>query len=157
MQYRQGQLQSQRDENQILVDISSGVSALRQAWARYQAARDTRVLQEQLLAAEQKKSYGTATFNFIMVDQRALIAAQLAEMTATNGLARARVGLDQVLGETLEKSHITLEEGLSGRVARESRIPDVPPAGAAPGGAPPAGKAAAGQTPAEAGAKPPGK
>jgi outer membrane protein len=157
LQYRQGQLQSQRDQNQILVDISSGVGALRQAWARYQAARDTRALQEQLLAAEQKKSYGTATFNFIMVDQRALIAAQIAEMSATTAYARARVGLDQVLGETLEKSHISLEDGMSGRVARQSRSPDVPPAGAPAAGATPAGKAVAGQTPAGTAAKPPDK
>jgi outer membrane protein len=134
LKYRQGQLQGQRDDNQILVDISSGVIALRQARARYEASRESRVLQEQLLAAEQKKSYGTLTFNYIMVDQRALIAAQLAEMTATSAYARARVMLDQTLGQTLEKNHISLEEGMNGRVGRPSRIPDVPPAGAPPAG-----------------------
>jgi len=138
LQYRQGQLSSQRDQNQILVDISSRVAALRQAWARYQTARDTRALQEQLLAAEQKKSYGTQTFNYIMIDQRALVAAQLVELNAVNSYASARVGLDMVLGQTLEKSHITLEEGLNGRVERPSRIPDVPPAGAPPAGPAPA-------------------
>ena len=138
LKYRQGQLQGQRDDNQILVDISSGAIALRQARARYETARESRVLQEELLAAEQQKSYGTATFNYVMVDQRALIAAQLAELTATNAWARARVMLDQSLGLTLEKSHITLEEGLNGKVSRPSRIPDVPPAGppAASKGAP---------------------
>jgi outer membrane protein len=151
LKYRQGQLQGQRDNNQILVDISSGVIALRQARARYEAARESRVLQEQLLAAEQQKSYGTATFNYIMVDQRALMAAQLAELNATSAYARSRVMLDQTLGQTLEKSHISLEEGLNGKVGRASRIPDVPPAGA-----PPAGRTPAEQTPAAA-AKPPGK
>jgi outer membrane protein len=138
LKYRQGQVQGQRDDNQILVDISSGLIALRQARARYETAREARVLQEQLLAAEQKKSYGTATFNYIMVDQRALLAAQLTEMTATSAYARARVMLDQSLGVTLEKSHISVEEGVKGRVARPSRIPDVPPVGAAPAGTAPA-------------------
>jgi len=129
LQYRQGQLSSQRDQNQILVDISSAVSALRQARSRYSAARESRMLEEQLLAAEQKKSYGTATFNYIMVDQRALIAAQISELNSVTGYARARVSLDQVLGESLEKNHITLEEGLSGRVGRESRPPEITQAG----------------------------
>jgi outer membrane protein len=120
LQFRQSRLRDQKDRNQILVDISSQANALRQARSRYSAARDTRALQEQLLAAERKRSYGTLTFNYIMVDQRALIAAQLSEMQATAAYARARVSLDQVLGETLERHHITLEEGLGGRVTRES-------------------------------------
>jgi len=132
LKYQQGQLQGQRDNNQILVDISSGVIALRQARARYEAARESRVLQEQLLAAEQQKSYGTATFNYIMIDQRALIAAQLAELAATSAYARSRVTLDQTLGQTLEKNHITLEEGLNGKVTRPSRLPEVPPSRPAP-------------------------
>ena len=117
LQFRQGQLQSQRDQDRILVDISSAVSALRQAGARYGVARDTRQLQEQLLAGERLKS-GASAFNTIMADQRALIAAQLSEMTAVSSFVHARVALDQVLGESLEKSHISLEEGLSARVAR---------------------------------------
>ena len=124
LQHRQGQLQSQRDENQILVDISSQVSALRQARAKYAAARNTRVLQEQLLDAEQKMfSSGLATLNDIMIDQRSLVAAQISEMSAVASYAHARVSLDQVLGQTLEKNHISLEEGLNGRVARTSEIP----------------------------------
>ncbi len=151
LKYRQGQLQSQRDNNQILVDISSGVIALRQARARYETARESRVLQEQLLAAEQQKSYGTTTFNYIMIDQRALIAARLAELAATSAYARSRVMLDQTLGQTLEKNHITFEEGLNGRVNRPSRLPDVPPARPVPAGQTPAG------TPAKAADKPAGK
>jgi outer membrane protein len=127
LQYRQGQLQSQRDNNQILVEIARATGALRQARSRYSTARDTRVLQEQLLAAEQQKSYGTATFNYIMVDQRALLASQLAEMNAITNYTRTRAMLDQVLGETLTKNHISLEEGLSGRVSRQSRPPELAP------------------------------
>jgi outer membrane protein TolC len=123
LKFRQGELQSQRDQNQILVDVSSAVSALRQARARYDAARGTRLLQEQLLAAERQKS-GAAAFNAIMVDQRALMAARISEMGAVSSYVHARVSLDQVLGETLEKSGISIEEASSGRVARESTLPD---------------------------------
>lgn len=125
LQYRQSQLRSQRDTNQIAVDISSQVNALRQAHARYATARNTRILQEQLLEADQKRSSGIATFNTLMTDRRNLVAAQISETTALASYAQARVSLDQVLGETLERNHISLEEGLNGRVDRESRLPDV--------------------------------
>ena len=125
LQYRQSQLQSQRDQNQILVDISSQVSALRQARARYATAQDTRALQEQLLAAEQRRSYGTSTFTYIMVDQRNLAAAQISELNAMTAYAHARVALDQVLGETLERNNISLDDALNGRVGRESKPPEI--------------------------------
>jgi len=119
LQYRQSQVSTQRDRNQIVVDISNQLSALRQSRARYSAAKQTRILQEELLASERKKfSYGISTFNDIIIDQRTLVAAQLSEVTAAVTYARARVSLDQVLGETLEKNNISLDEGLSGQVHR---------------------------------------
>jgi outer membrane protein len=119
LQYRQSQVGSQRDTNQIVVDISNQLSALRQSRAKYSAARQTRILQEELLAAERKKfSYGISTFNDIIIDQRALVAAQIAEVNASITYTRARVSLDQVLGETLEKNNISLDEGLTEKVPR---------------------------------------
>ena len=83
-------------------------------------------LQEQLLAADREKfSSGIATFNDIINDQRALVVAQISEVNALAAYAHARVSLDQTLGETLERNHVSLEEGLSGRVARESLASDV--------------------------------
>jgi outer membrane protein TolC len=118
--YRQGQLLNQKNINQILVDVSSGVAAVQQARSRLNTARDARVLQEQLLDAERKRSSGTTAFNAIMIDQRGLIAAQLSEQAARVAYQRARIGLDQVVGLTLERNNITLEEGLRGKVERES-------------------------------------
>lgn len=124
LQYRQSQVSTQRDTNQIVVDISNQASALRQSRAKYAAARETRVLQEELLEVERKKfSYGISTFNDLIIDQRLLVAAQISEVSAMAAYARARVSLDQVLGETLEKNHISLDEGLSGAAAGESKIP----------------------------------
>ena len=125
LQFQQQKLTSQKDTNRIVVDIAAQMSALRQARARYATARDHRQLQEELLAAEQRKSAGVHTYNAIMADQRALIAAELSEASALTSYARAETALDQVLGRTLEKYHISLEEGLNGHVNRESTIPDV--------------------------------
>jgi outer membrane protein TolC len=125
LQFRQSQLTGQRDTNQIVVDIASQISALRQARSRYSTARNTRILQEQLLEAEKKRSSGTTTFNAIMADQRQLFAAELSEVSARTAYTHAKVALDLGMGETLERYNISLEEGLAGRVNRESRPPDV--------------------------------
>jgi outer membrane protein TolC len=126
LQYRQSQLSGQRDTNAIVVDISARMSALRQARARHSAAVDTRTLQEKLLEADREKfSSGIATFNDIINDQRALVAAQISEVNALAAYAHARVSLDQTLGKTLERNHVSLDEGLSGRVAAEAKAPAV--------------------------------
>ena len=126
LQFRQSQITGQRDTNAIVVDISARMSALRQARARHSAAVNTRTLQEQLLAADREKfSSGMATFNDIINDQRALVVAQISEVNALAAYAHARVSLDQTLGETLERNKVSLDEGLSGRVARESKAPEV--------------------------------
>jgi outer membrane protein TolC len=128
LQHRQSQVQSQRDVNTIVVDVAYRVAAVRQAHAHYDTARQTRELQEQLLADDQQHflSGGKNTsFDAVMADQRALVNAQISEVNALAAYAHARTSLDQTLGETLEKNNITLDEGLNGRVERQSQIPDV--------------------------------
>ena len=61
-----------------------------------------------------------------------LVGAQLTEVTAQGNYARMRVLLDQVVGETLEKNNISLEEGIQGRVERPSAAPAVPAPAPAP-------------------------
>lgn len=126
LQLQSSQLNGQKANNDIAVSIANQMVALQQARSRYNAAINTRKLQEQLLAAEQEKfAYGTATFSTLIIDQRALVTAQISEVNALNAYARAHDGLEQVLGQTLDHYNITLEEGIQGRVNRESRPPDV--------------------------------
>lgn len=126
LQLQTSQLQGQRTNNQIAVSISNQMVALQQARVRYTTAVNTRKLQEQLLAAEQEKfAYGTATISTLIIDQRALVNAQISEVNSLNAYARAHDGLEQVLGQTLEHYNITLEEGLKGQVIRPSTIPDI--------------------------------
>jgi len=126
LQLQESQLTGQKANNDIAVSVSNQMVALQQARSRYTAAVNTRKLQEQLLAAEREKfAYGTATFSALIIDQRALVNAQISEVNALNAYARAHDGLEQVMGETLDRYNITLEEGVKGRVNRDSRIPDV--------------------------------
>ncbi len=127
LQLRQTQLLTRRDMNQLVVDISNQTVALRQARARYKAAVDALQLQQELLKGEQAKfSLGASTTAAVIVAQRSLIAAQSAEGAALTAYVHARISLDQVLGETLAKNHVSIDEGLNGRVARESSIPIAP-------------------------------
>ncbi|MGP8243098.1 MAG: TolC family protein [Bryobacteraceae bacterium] len=126
LQLRQSQLTTQKDNNAIAVSVSNQMTALRQALARYNTAVNTRKLQEQLLAYEREKfTFGASTFSNLIIDQRALAAAEIVEVTALADYAHARVSLDQVLGITLENNGVTFEEGLNGQVARQSQLPDL--------------------------------
>jgi outer membrane protein TolC len=81
-------------------------------------------LQEQLLEKEQQMfSFGAAQIGEVVAARSTLLGAQVAETQARAGYARARVALDQVLGETLEKNHVSLGEGLKGHVSKESKLP----------------------------------
>ena len=134
LQLQASQLTSQRDVNNIGVAISNQAIALRQARARYSTAVNTRKLQEQILEDDRKKfAFGTATFNNLINDERMLVAAQIAEVTAIAAYQRARVSLDQVLGQTLEANQISLEEGIQGQVERPSKAPETPAPAGAPG------------------------
>jgi outer membrane protein len=119
LQLRQSDLSGRKTANQIVVDISNDMIALRQARARYTAALKTRQLQEQLLEAEQNEfQSGLSTISNIVQAQRALVNAQSAEIAALTTYARARVAMDQVLGETLEVNHVSFEDAVEGRVTR---------------------------------------
>lgn len=119
LQLQQAKLTSQRARNAIVEGIANQVVALKQARAGYEAAVSARELQEQLFHAEQDKfNFGSSTTDNVVLAQRALVAAQSAEVASRGAYAHARVNLDQMLGATLEVNHLTIEEGLSGKVNR---------------------------------------
>lgn len=125
LQLRQSQVQLSKDTNQVAVDLSNYLVALRQARARYQAAVQTRILQEKLLDAEQKKLAGGLSTPFNVVQQqRDLISAQSAETAALVDYGNARLALDQTLGLTLDRNHVSIEEARTGRVDRPSSVPE---------------------------------
>ncbi len=113
---RQTQLNVQRDLNQLAVDVSNQVVALRQARARHAAAAKARGVQEQLLAGEEKKfSLASSTVGGLVAARQSLAAAQGTELNALAAYKHARIALDQVLGQTLETNHVSVDEGVKGR------------------------------------------
>ena len=127
LQLRQTDLIARRDQNQLVVDISNQMVALRQARARYAQAADTRNLQEQLLEREQQKFLlGSSDISSVVAARRNLTAAEAAQVTALSVYSHARVSLDQVIGATLDRNHISLNDALRARIDRQSRLPDAP-------------------------------
>jgi outer membrane protein TolC len=117
LQLRQSQVQLSKDLNQVAVDVSNYLVAMRQARGRYRAAVQTRILQQQLLDAEQKKLAGGVSTPFNVVQQqRDLVAAQSAEIAALVDFSNARVALDQTLGATLETNHVSIDDARTGQV-----------------------------------------
>ncbi|HVO96806.1 MAG TPA: TolC family protein [Bryobacteraceae bacterium] len=124
LQLKQSDVSSMRDKNAILVEISNEMIALKQARARYVTAVEGLKLQQQLLEAERNRfSFGTGTTSAIIVAQRAVVAAQTTLVSSLSAYVRAKTNLDKALGETLEVNKVSVDEGLDGRVARESKAP----------------------------------
>jgi outer membrane protein TolC len=122
---RQTELENERTINQVGVDVSNQLIGLQQARIRYQAAVKNRVLEEQLLDAEQKKfSLGASTTYNVVTQQRDLATAQATEISALAAYSQARISLDQTEGTTLKTNHILIEEAQNGQVARQSVLPD---------------------------------
>ncbi len=125
---RQTELVNQRSTNQIAVDVSNQVVGLQQARVRYQAAVKNRILEQQLLEAEQKRfSLGASTTFLVVQQQRDLATAQSSEIAALVAYSNSRVTLDQTLGATLDTNHITVSEALNGHVNHQSLLPALLP------------------------------
>jgi outer membrane protein TolC len=113
LQLRQGDLVERRNQNQLVVDISNYTVALRQARSRYSQAADSRKLLEELLEKSQQSfSFGAATISDVEAAQTALVAAQETEVATRSSFSHARTSLDQVLGQTLEVNHVSIEQAL---------------------------------------------
>jgi outer membrane protein len=129
LQLRQQQLDAARSANQAQVDMVNAVVALHQARARYEAAVQNRMLEERLVDAEQKKfAVGESTTYNVTQQQRDLINARAAELSAQVSYQAARINIDQTSGTTLEANHISLAEAKEGVVKQQSALPAELPA-----------------------------
>jgi outer membrane protein TolC len=125
LELRQTELQLQKNVNQIRVDVQNAVIGLQQARVRYDSSVKARILQQQTLDADRKKyTLGAATVFQVVQDQQALAAAESSETQALANYSHARIAYDQALGTTLEVNHVSIEDALSGHVARQSGLPD---------------------------------
>jgi outer membrane protein TolC len=99
------------------VDVQNALIAATQSKAQVVAARETVNLERQKLDAEQVRlQAGVSTSYNVVLVQRDFFAAQLAEVQALDAYAKARVTLDQAMGQTLEHNRVDLDDALRGRL-----------------------------------------
>jgi outer membrane protein len=124
LELRQNELAFQKSVNQVRVDVQNAVIGLQQARVRYDSAVKARILQQQTLDADRKKyALGASTVFQVVTDQQTLAAAESAETQALANYSHARIAFDQALGTTLGVNQISIDEAISGQVARKSGLP----------------------------------
>jgi outer membrane protein TolC len=128
LQLRQSEINLRKDVNEVAVDVSNQMIALRQAHSRYQAAIQGQALDQQLVDAEEKKyKLGASTTYNVIQTQRDLATAKANVIAAAAQFANAKIGLERVLGTSLQVYNISLDEALSGSVERTSAPPATQP------------------------------
>ena len=126
LQVRQSQVRHQQFEDQIRLEVADAYVAMRQARAAYDAAVQSRRLQEQSVKVEQETfDVGLATNYLVIQYQTYLAQARSTEVAAKGAYAKARVALERATARTLEVNQVSIEEAQNGRVSRPAaRIPN---------------------------------
>ncbi len=117
LELQQMQDTSVRAQSQVEIDVQNALIALRQGKEQVRAAHEATLLEEQQSQSEQKKlAAGLSTSYNVILVERDLFAARLAEVQARDNYAKAKVNLDQVMGMTLDTNRIDLDEAIRGIV-----------------------------------------
>jgi outer membrane protein len=125
LQVRQTQVRRQQFEDQVRLEVADAYVAMQQARAAYEAAIQSRVLQQQSVKVEQETfDVGLATNYMVIQYQTYLAQAQSTEVAAKGAYAKAMIALDRATARTLELNKVSIEEARNGRVSRPAeRIP----------------------------------
>jgi outer membrane protein TolC len=124
LQVRQTQLRRQQFEDQVRLEVADAYVAMQQARAAYDAAVQSRVLQEQSVKVEQETfQVGLATNYLVIQYQTFLAQAQSSEVAAKGAYAKAKIALDRATALTLDVNQVSIQEAQNGRVSRPARIP----------------------------------
>jgi outer membrane protein TolC len=126
LQVRQSEVRRQQFEDQVRLETADAYVAMRQARAAYEAAVQSRVLQEQSVEVELETfKVGLATNYLVILYQTFLAQARSTEVAAKGAYAKAKIALERALARTLEVNHISLREAYRGQITRSpGPIPD---------------------------------
>ena len=128
LEYRQAQMRLQQQENQIRIEVRNAQFSVQQNRANVEAARAAVELGKQSLDAEQKKySLGASTTTLVLQNERDLTQAQSNLVSANSAYEKARVELDRVTGQTLERLGILMADAERGQVTKMPGVPYVAP------------------------------
>lgn len=126
LQVRQTQVRRQQFEDQVRLEVADAYVAMQQARAAYEAAVQSRILQEQSVKVEQETfNVGLATNYMVIQYQTYLAQAQSTEVAAKGAYVKAMIALDRATARTLEVNQVNIQEAQNGRASRApARIPN---------------------------------
>ncbi|MGB6944822.1 MAG: TolC family protein [Bryobacteraceae bacterium] len=126
LQVRQTQARRLQFEDQVRLEVADAFVAMQQARAAYEAAVQSRILQQQSVKVEQETfDVGLATNYMVIQYQTYLAQAQSTEVAAKGAYAKAMIALDRATARTLEVNDVSIQEARNGRVSRPAaRIPN---------------------------------
>ena len=123
LEERQAETSLQETQNLIEVQVRSGIITSMQANSQVAATRESVDYSRRALTAEQEKqAAGLSTPYDVILAQRNLLDAQLADVQARVRYAKALVMLNRSMGVLAEKSHINEEDAFRGRISQGGKI-----------------------------------
>jgi len=128
LEYRQAEVRLQQLENQIGIEVRNANYNLEQSRALVEAALKGREFAQRTLEAEfDKQSVGASTGLQMLLVQRDLVQAETALVSAMTAYQKSRVELDRVLGVTLDRNRIQIDDAERGLVQQAPAVPGVVP------------------------------
>ncbi len=135
LQLRQTEIQRQKLDNQVRLEVEDALIALQRSRAAYDAAVESVRYQQQSLAAEQERFAVGLSTTFLVIQYQSMLAqARSTEVVARGAYAKAKVNLQRATGTIVEDNNISVGEAMIGRISTPpTPIPAVPPLPPTPG------------------------
>jgi outer membrane protein TolC len=110
LQLRQTQIRERQLRNQAQLEVEDALIGMRRARASYQAAVQTRQLQEESLQAEQIKFMEGASTSFFVIQYQSYVAqARSTELAAKGAYLKSRAAMQRALGSILDDNGISFD------------------------------------------------
>jgi outer membrane protein TolC len=117
LQVRQSEVRVRQLQNQVRLEVEDALIAMRRARSSYEAAVQTRLLQQESLEAEQAKYEVGASTSFFVIQYESLLAqARSTEVAAKSAYVKARAALQRATGSILSDNKISLDAAYKGRM-----------------------------------------
>lgn len=110
LQLRQTQIREQQLRNQAQLEVEDALIGMRRARASYEAALQTRKLQEESLEAEQIKFMEGASTSFFVIQYQSYVAqARSTELAAKGAYLKSRAAMQRAIGSILDDNGISFD------------------------------------------------
>jgi outer membrane protein TolC len=119
LQYRQSQISSEQQQKTILFDVRNSKFALEQRKANVDAAQKARDLAQKTFdITKQEQLLGAKSSADTLAAENAFSMAEAALDTAQTAYEKAKVDIDRAVGETLERTGVSIDDAKLGVVTR---------------------------------------